>query len=174
VMHDPTEPIIPNVILLFSPGAGHESALVDHEPHGQRREVQSRTSTTLFWTRTREKFYQGRVAALERAREWVVLQVAAPTGGLAECGCVSWRDLVATRQVPGITPDEDGGRWRHGFGYLGYRGYWTGSGNGTSCSTGRWPVLLPMARRLTCWWNVVPTLCGSVTGGGLAPPAPLP
>jgi len=69
---------------LFSPGDGHESELVDHELHGRRREVQSRTSTTLFWPRTREKFYQGRVAALERAREWVLLQVAVPTGGLAE------------------------------------------------------------------------------------------
>jgi len=59
--------------------------------HGQRREAQSRTSTTLFWPRTREEFYQRRAAALERVREWVLLRVAAPIGGLAEGGCVPAR-----------------------------------------------------------------------------------
>ena len=38
----------------------------------------------FFWPGTREEFYRCRAAALERVREWVSLQVAAPTGGLAE------------------------------------------------------------------------------------------
>jgi len=64
-------------------------------------ESESRTSTTLFWPRTREEFYHRRVVALERVREWVLLHVAAPTGGLAEHVCVFPCDLVAPRQVAG-------------------------------------------------------------------------
>lgn len=53
-------------------------------PKASGGKSESRTSTTLFWPRTREEFSQCRAAALERVREWVLLQVAAPTTGLAE------------------------------------------------------------------------------------------
>ena len=75
---------IPSIILLLSPGARHEGDSVGHEDHGQQWEVRKPYFDHPFWPRTREEFYQGRAAALERAREWALLQVVAPTGGLAE------------------------------------------------------------------------------------------